>query len=400
MEHPLTSDPYSLITKFWGEPLDEALADRIVAAPEAHLDVFESFLYEHQGGMAAPPALAPGHLRPVLAPSLPDLIRGRTSALDVAPLATVILLYAHEVILEDPSLFLISDNAAERRRAAHILLQLAPLSRDGAVHFRPVAASKRHPSNMPASTLGGLVQHSDDLILRSSLNAWVQRIRATDSAAANLDPDAVREELAYSLGMDASTHLRRQQVWGPRSHALLRSDAEAVVLRLLLESGQRDRRSSRLTQLLQLEVPRFDTRMGTTLVSARRQDGEFAEWRESLAAALDEIVVDDLMDPAALKTARAVLHEELEPIRSRVQKSVDKSSALSAVSNGLNGFAIAAVAGGIGFLAGGNIASALASAVAGKAIETGRDVLRSSRGHKSATALRDLAMIFKDPEEG
>jgi len=196
----LTRDPYSLITKYWGEPLDEALADRIVAAPEAHLDAFKLFLYEHQGGMAAPPALAPGHLRPVLTPSLPDLIRGRTSALDVAPLATVILLYAHEVILEDPSLFLVSDNAAERRRAAHILLQLAPLSCDGAVHFRPVASSKRHPSNMPASTLGELVQHSDDPILKSTLNAWVQRIRATDLEAANLDPDAVREELAYSLG--------------------------------------------------------------------------------------------------------------------------------------------------------------------------------------------------------
>jgi hypothetical protein len=106
--------PFAAIEEWWGERLNESLVRRIRAAPEEHLQGFLD-----SGSLTTAkdvlPELPPGHLRPAVVLTAVDILHGRTSSADLGSVIRQLLLYAHQVAVEDPIPKLLEALLGERR---------------------------------------------------------------------------------------------------------------------------------------------------------------------------------------------------------------------------------------------------------------------------------------------
>lgn len=389
-------DPYGLITEFWGEDLSTELTDRILSAPESHLDRFQEFLFDHPSGMGQLPELSPGHLRPALMSCVEDLARRRRNALDVVQLAPGVLLYAHEIVLDDVALYLTSTDPNERRRAADWLMSVRPLFDQGSLFFRPLSSSKRHPAYRAVFGPAVGVERSDLLDLES-VRTEVAKISAILERE-GVNPVDARSIVEDTLINDGTIHVRHQATWANRSHRLFRTRAEMDIFRsylgTLYEPAARD---FNLTDLVSLSVPVFSAREMNSLVQVRSSSEAFNNWRSHLAASLDRIPSIDPLDDDSLTMTRLRLREELLPITEGIERETRRSAALTAIREGTKNFGVAMLAGFAGFVAGGNIGAAVASASVGKVAETAVGYHKARAMQRQKAQLADLAVTFTEP---
>ena len=376
----LSLDPYSAISDFWGESLSLDLIQRIGAAPSEHLDAFRSHLIIYRRGMSKLPNLPRGHLRPVLTFSTADVLQGRREE-DLGGLALVILLYAHEIVMQDVTGLLCSLDPVLRRRVGKWLLKIHPLYEQGVIHFRPVTSAKRHPSSgrgMPESQLPDMRQVVQDNLGFSD----------------TIDPD-LRDALAYSFFKDVTVFFRFNQSWPEKVNQLLRTEVEYAMLQILLNRTfpNIDLREVALRRLTQMAVPGFSVDIDS-LIAVRRSERLFADWRDGLAESLSRIGPVEPGDDESARAASAIVYGEMEAFNDRLQVQVQKSPALRALKSGTARFGVAALAAGAGFLAGGSVPSALAAAAASHGIDSAVRYLAIRKEQVQGRAINDLVMSF------
>jgi hypothetical protein len=393
----VTHDPYRLIRDYWGEDLTPELVGRIIDAPEDHLDAFLDVLSRSEQTLAELPELARGHLRPVLTPTVDDMVKYVQSPFiqtNVAGLAPGVLLYAHEVVLDDISDLLGSPDRETRERAARWLLQVKPLFDEQALIFRAVSSGKRHPSFAPDPRVFGLASRTEEeVVWEVSPDHFEKLVRRLVSYGVD-KPDA-RSFVASTLLQDAWVHVGHERIWGRRSHRLFRSRAEYELLKKYIGKTALDPRDVNLLTLASLTVPSFADHI-PTIVSIRGQSDAFNEWRMHLASALDRLPAIEPNDTSSIRTARQRLQEELLPFTEKLKEETRRSAALSAIGTGVKDFGVALTSGLAGFAVGGNLTTVAASAVAGKAIDSIRSYKKTRKSQAMNQQLAELAMLLTE----
>ena len=307
--------PYDFIEEWWGEPLGAELLDRIESAPNDQLLAFDDD-YAFESNLKWLPEIPDGHLRPILrSMSAPNAL---TSGIPFST-ALNILLYSHELILDDPIGIKEYDESVllkRLRRGFVDLWALKPFADSGIVYFGSVSSMSRHPSNMSVAS-----QYLDD-------------VHFTDP-----NPEAIVECVAGGI------FLVRQ--FDGRAHPMAYGRQEFEVMASLLRRTSIDQRYLDLTTLASLNLPRIEGR-ASELVAVRRSNEDFALWRDALSRALSQIEKISENDESWQADAIAVMHAELTPLRERLQRATKRSPALAALQAGVSGISI----GGLGILAG------------------------------------------------
>src|SRR4051794_8265651 len=67
------TNPYEIVSEFWGDQLDQELLRRIVNAPQSHLDEFRDYYYQGSD-LSRLPALSLGSLRPIIRSNPIDVV--------------------------------------------------------------------------------------------------------------------------------------------------------------------------------------------------------------------------------------------------------------------------------------------------------------------------------------
>ena len=361
-------------------------------APVEHLKLFEDYYREFTSWNRGPAQLAPGHLRPSLRFTLPDAIAGRPFGKPPLDVALKLLLYAHEVLLDDPLSSLEFDNRRSLRGSLEILLRLQPLAELGAVHLVQLHSRGRHP----AST-GGSREVGERLVTTGRPQFERLLVQATEFGITSI------EEVARTVASDVFGSVGISRGWPGRVQPLVRNHAEAMILEAMFDDAARampDLRSIHLQKLAAMTIPSLDISVGD-LVAVRRSSEDFAKWRVALASALREVQQIEESVEGWVSQAASIVHVELEAVREQVQAETQRSPALASLRSGTAGFALAGLGAVVGAtVSGGNLLAPLVGAGSVKIVETTASYVRSLRKRRRGRALLDLALTFNDRTDG
>lgn len=395
---PDITDPYKNVREWWGEELNVDLAKRIVNAPQEHLYEF-SLWWPGTSSNAERnlPELKPGTLRPIVAQGTSDYLNDdRPSGSHIPSVALSLLLYAHEVVVDDIGSGLTSDDPSVRRRVAEWLIKVRPLHQAGILHFRILASRKLHPAtNLQYRQLLSEVLQLQDPDIELLCTHYQSRSARSDS-------NELRTQVTSSLLQDSTSFYNaHERVWPSKVHRLVRSQAEYAVLQWMLarSGGHSGSADLNLLQLTRLTVPLYKPRVND-LVEMRKSDEAFADLRQHLRRALERIQLQDAFDGNQLAVARRILHEEIEPIAARLEKVAKKSPVLEGMKTGTTGFGVSTIAAVTGASIGGNLASAVASAAATKTLDGILTYVRTYKERRSAQSHLDLVTSFLDVTPG
>lgn len=378
-----------MIRSFWGEDLCPALIDRIVAAPDSHILEYSDHLSLHSNELRGLPELPAGHLRPVHAASAMDEQAGKYESWQDNS-ATVLLLYAHQIVMDAPLRHTAQYFPVERGAALTWLLDIKPLYDDGAIHFKAVSSAARHPSRSTAYRDPELIEWImtvDDPVIHRSISHGLS-LGVADS----------RFEMASLLLRDAASHLAFQDMYGQNVHKLFRSTGERAVFEQILGAAAPyiDSRQVGLSNLAMLSVPSFAPDL-KSLVAVRRSSEAFAEWRQLLGNVLSTVEIGPALDDQRVRQIFATVQDGLSPLTERIKRASKRSPALSALQTGVTGFGVSAIAAGAGLLAGGSVLSSLAGAATTKTVEGAISYYKARQLRMLQSAVLELALSFRLP---
>ncbi|WP_326549451.1 hypothetical protein [Micromonospora sp. NBC_01813] len=387
------TDPYRIISEFWGDELDRGLLERIVEAPRDHLDEFRKFYYLGSD-LSRMPTLPSGNLRPIIRTNPIDVFGPFDPIVSLTRYATVALLYAHEVIMDDPGLYLAIGDRETRESVGQWLVSVRPLFAEGALHFKPVTSASVHPSAGVVRDFSPILESAaiaGNLEYFKQLGSWPyirelpgpERGRVLRSATIGFLEDI------YSFSFFA-------RLWQNQVHRMLRSEAERLLLQKVIEGVHPgvDRRHAVLFQLANLYVPSFSPDINA-LVAVRQQEGAFGDFRHNLAKALRCISLSEASEPHEMVEARRVISAELAPDMEQLQKVANRSPALAALKTGVTGFGVSVVSAAAGYMAGGSLVAALASAGVTKAIDVGMKYRESAMQIERDRAMKELVVSLQ-----
>ncbi|SNY70310.1 hypothetical protein [Paractinoplanes atraurantiacus] len=168
-------NPYAVIKSYWGEDLTPELAERIAEAPSEHLIDFSKFCASEAElpGIGFVPELPVGHIRPVVSGRSARISQSAKSVASHETLirtALTVLLYAHEIVVDDPLAALTHAESSVRRTVVAYLLGIKSLFNEGAVHFAPTTSLKLHPVSLRKALAIEIAQKGDPYV-----EAWIQR---------------------------------------------------------------------------------------------------------------------------------------------------------------------------------------------------------------------------------
>jgi hypothetical protein len=374
-----------MIRRWWGEPLTPELAARMVDAPLKQLRLFEDD-YRAMGKFQVP-ELPTGHLRPSLRYGLMDRVAGREGLpVDVA---LRLLLYAHEVLMDDPLSHLGFHNRRSLRNSLDALLILQPLAELGALHLMQIHSRARHPSSL----IG--FNDVESRVLSGEMEVFQRLLPRTSHTGINTIDDLVFQVVAETLGsVGLVAHLRG------RVQPLVRSESESIVLQAILHealAAMPDLRHILLHKLAGMTVPSLGSKVDE-LVAVRRSSEDFAAWRDALAAALAQVEKLRDGDEQWSRQAAAIVDTELGAVRERIHAVTSRSPALAALRVGTAGFALTGLGAVVGSATGGGrVLPALAGAGSAKAVEVTASYIRRLRERRQGHALLGLAVTFREP---
>lgn len=348
--------PYQGLAEALARPLAQTGASNVTA---------EQLVDEVTG--SEPPPLAPGRLRPYVAMDLARTARYG----EVLDRALKLLLYAPEVVTDRPWLSVEPEDQDETLETITSLVNVWDLVVDGSLHIREMP----HP-------LGQYASYGNPDSLR-------------------LDTPEVVDQFAFT-GRERDHWLDQavaMELWPRRTTPWFISDRQASAMDSLLQSAGRslDGRGVHLPALAALKLPSMALRT-PELIAVRRSSDTFAEWRQQLRTALEQVQL--LPESETWQAdARAVIADELTPYTERLRGETSRSSALSASVTGMKQLVITGLGGAVGGLAGGSTAGALAGlggVAAGTFISGLSDWVRVHRAAAPQRAVLKLAVVFDD----
>ena len=345
-----TTLPYKLIQEWWGEPFSRDLADRISSAPKKHVWEFIRFAEDAPCGELA--KLQPGVIRPFLK-NRSSNIKEMTSNLTYLETTLKLLLYADEVVIEDPIQYIGSGLVLDWLHSAK------PFADAGMIKFVHYPRIFNHPSRTH-----GFTNYLDDALqeLPDGIEIAEEIVRFTDRARSyDLSQQIFRAK--SSLGMSLEFSKQSPGTF----NMLIESAEEALLLPIGIHRAKIDSpelQALRLSKLAALDLPMLNA---NGIWSVRESSEEFSRWRAALGEAMRDIDFMSSSDPTWQSKAKNLMLSELRPIQAELDKAVRKSSALSAMKVGVAGLGYAAVGATAGALAGGRITTSLVGAAAGRA---------------------------------
>lgn len=380
--------PTRAIEEWWQDELNDSLVRRIAAASHTQLHEFGDFYDDWQRFTL--PERPSGLLRPRVLQ-----LSGHETDANLA-LGVSLLLYAHEVILDDPlrRALLQPNDRQDLTLGLQRVLALKDLDVAGLVHYeqssRKFFSKSRHPSRAHNAQRRDWPQ-VESLLGKGSvpgLDAYLDTLRLPEDEAEEMIQETVRTILDTVNAVDIIEPTR----WNP----FARNTFEAAVLTAALGdagSAQADRRQAALTKLASMGVPEMALSIAD-LVRVRESEEAFANWRESLQRALDQVELMPDTTSSWQKEAREVVAGELGPLVERLERATRRSPALSALGAGKKNF----VLGGFGAISGAAITQDLMGGVVGAAVAAGLTMgdayVRALRDRRVDRASLQLALIF------
>jgi hypothetical protein len=366
--------PYNLIEEWWGEPLTAELRARIRAAPEAQVwDFMEDSMHTPDSFRASLPELPDGTLRPLLRE---DWLFGDFDRRTGEPFSRLlliglnVLLYSQQIAMESP----IHPNLdiTGMLQVIDFLLDLKPLVDARVIYMGHVTSRTHHPSALRPTSI-------------ATIEAAVPEIKQTfgcDDGTANTLVRDVMGLIEFTRGI------------GGRVNPMARSSIEYEVMAILMREAWRDRKFFDLTALASLAVPRIQGAV-KELVAIRQSDEAFALWRQSLASAITQLNRIPVDDENWQEDANGIIYAELEPMRSKISRTVAKSPLLSSLQTGTSRMLLAGVGAVGGWTLGGGIPSALSTSAITLGLDGIAAYLRAVKERSVNQAILDLALLFR-----
>lgn len=388
---------YDYVESWWGEELTDRLAERIAAAPLAHLEAFEEqwprprfFSDDH-----SLPALHTGYLRPAFGGKAlgrddgGSLQRALRSLL-LAPSAVVDVVYVQPFRwLNDgwdsqlTSRYDFDDWEDEMRRRLPGLLglmrQIRPLIEDGSLLLTPMSLDRRDHA-LFASVMA-ITEAAESELEAIPTVEWPEDPETSDISHLTI----VARRLALPVELARA---------GLATVAATSPDHGELLAHLLTRQFS-DRRESRVETLIRLDIPLLTADLAD-LANIRRHESAYRELRTALAAALDDVsALDESADLAlARDVVRAGVHDRL----AAVEKAVRASPALTAWREGSTRVAVSTIglAAGIGVGAVASPTAGLASGLAAAGTGALLKYLETIRARRSNRLLWDIVMGIFD----
>ncbi|WP_461122443.1 hypothetical protein [Saccharothrix stipae] len=183
--------------------------------------------------------------------------------------------------------------------------------------------------------------------------------------------------------------------WSESFTPLMHGSLELMLLQnAVIRAGKlrTDGRTEALTKLANISVPELKLNIGQ-LVNIRRNDELFAEWRQSIEAALGHVSQISENDLDWQSHARGILRDGLATVEEKAKKSLKGSGFLPSVASGFKSFTFAGLGGVAGAsIGGGSVVGALSGAALGKAAETIATLTASLRSRREHRAVLDIVM--------
>ncbi|MFG2109474.1 hypothetical protein [Micromonospora chersina] len=268
------------------------------------------------------------------------------------------------------------------------LLAVKPLFEAGAIQFISLKSAATHPSQTLHYTDG------DDDALRGD-----QVIAEAIDLLSPIHKKMGDEPFRYAMFWNRKVIGSQLNVLrgNPGDVHLLAGNAFEAALQMLAvavgddqSSKIADPRAYRMRSLMAIPVPIL-TSDSKKLVALRSSD-EFLAWRTTLASALGDVQGLLESNESWESDARAIVSSELTPMRERLERSVRKSPALSAMKKGLRDMTLSGIGALGGAAAGGRLGTALVGAGTGKAAEVFVEYLKAVRERRKSQAILDLAI--------
>lgn len=384
-------DVIAAIESWWGSEFDRDLVSHMIQAPRLHVVEFFSYLFSEADRNVLHPA-GRSILRPMLNRSMADAkLTGDYS--DYLALVAPLSLYAHEILVQTPSVFS-SDfkdpsDFRELDQVLNRILSMKPLFDMGVAQFYHdrLGSKNKHPSRV-LITFSEIEKSTDPAVKEAYLNL-AEFMSTVDSATA--------QSLFFSASSGVSYMIRTAAAAPGYFNILKHGQVDSLHMDLALAlSGltRPDRGSQNLNKLMAVQVPGISA-MAAQVASLRARSEEFAEWRTRLGAALVLINGIDESNDQWVSDARATLEDELSPITERLKKAVGRSPAMAALTGGMRTFSLAGVGTVASGVLGGPVAVPAAGLAAAKAIEAVATYVDARKRYRENKAVLDVLMAFQ-----
>lgn len=387
--------PTRAIEEWWQDELDLRLVDRIASASHTQIHEFTDFYDDH--ALFKLPPRPSGLLRPRVVDVAPNGIQKPRD------IGLSLLLYAHEVVVDDPLRRVLVDSdrldRAALRSALLRILELRPLDLAGVVHFEQSTwkflSKVRHPSR------------SQDLFLfedAPSIYEVIQEWRMGDRLA-SIPEDELVDYLEFGNEMrpvESAAWLVMHvlsgaksidpNLWNPFARNLLESQLLDAALRDM-GAPRADKRGRSLTKLSAIDVPDLGLSV-PELVKVRLSSEAFEEWRTVLRAALDQVEMLPGDSDEWKAEAREVVSGELRPFADKLETSTARSPFLSGAQAGWRNFLLTGLGTVAGGVIGGGVMGAAIGAGTAVAAEATSGYLNALRQQRADKAVLQLALTF------
>lgn len=386
----LPREVYRYIENWWGDSFDEQLIKRIAHAPIEHRIAFGLSLR-----VDCSPVAVPNGLLPVVPESIvrggPRLVSESGEGLLTA---LRLLLYAQEVVIAQERLPLPHVQVIDRddddfpgffAREEHVeaeltkLMQIRALVESDQLQFGKLSqgAGFFETSELWGQLLG---DNQAEALLKQHTIYQPEWLRSRDPTI----------DLRLQAGGVLSALNLVTEVGG---QIVALSDIEEYVRDRLLGAQIGDRRLMVVERLAALRVPEFFGNL-ENLVEIRQSEESFAEWRKRLADSVGALQGLGRSEDGLVQASQ-IIHDNLMDGLIPIQGRVRRSSALTAASQGVRGFAISGVSAATTGLITGNPWVALASGATGKIADSIVQYFENRKSARSDQLLLDLALSFK-----
>jgi hypothetical protein len=383
------------IELFTGEALNQVSAERISRQSLTYLGNLGAALQlsavEDDQGLTPVETdldeLHPGLLRPVVGtpagakPGINNVTRGLQLLLFVPEIILPVELLGSVLLLSRLSAADEVDRQ-ELRDTLRLLAITRPLILDGSISFVAVASRGRHPSGLTAYEDAA----QDDARFQEAIDL------AGVSLSSEVEPlfSMPRATVYMTLFRDlfASARLAQSLVATP----FAQTKAEQLVLPDFFRGSLTDGRLVDLTKLGALTVPKLHGAVDE-MVSIRKSEDFFAEFRQDMAGALGRVAGLGLEDA---RLAKQIVGQELTDRTRKVHKDLEKSTFASKMQVSAGQLTFGAAAAGVTSMFGASPWLGLAGTAGAKIAEAATQYVRALEERRRGKAVLTIAAAFTE----
>jgi hypothetical protein len=392
------------VENWWGESL-KLLPSGVLHAPAYQVNSFVDDMHSRFPSPLPVPPLRAGYLRPEVRTTTVDMALRRDSPGFSIWRAPWLLLYAEEVVTENPiDTFLSrfsSDKDARRNpggflwAAIHMLAEVQALIGDGSLHCTTFPESN---NSSPSATFTTCVPEETRLaiyegspVLQMEERSFLKSFRGK---ANSKDFQVALMMMCYDV-MESLRYAQEGHIT-----PLLHGRGEFAVLERLAEGRSRfiaDGRIRRVQSLAELTLP-ISRAPIDQVIDLRRNEEVFADFRTALSSALTDVAGLEATENEWTNHARQSIQGSLAPARAKLDKAISRGGMLRDGLDRFQQLALSALGGGLGaILSHGNPVGSIAGISIGVTGQAAADYARQRPRRRAKRAATEIILSLGDP---